>query len=610
VEPMEIVEPSNEMRALQAVLKEEENEIYFQMLKNISHYRAEIRASVTAAAEVDVYCAKARLGLRLGGVVPEVGSEGAVKCRNARHPVLLLRNQAQLGGGGAGNKTRSNSLTELTRIAAESAARVVGNDISLNASASSLVISGPNAGGKTIVLKTCGLFALMVRHGLPVPAQRGARVDFFEEVMADIGDLQSVSGDLSTFSGHLTVCRQMLARIIKQLNSRGGERPHCLVLLDEIGTGTDPAQGAALAQAILEELVNEGQQNGDVGTGTSRVIVTTHYQRIKELAASDPRFRISAMEFVDNKPTYRLRVGAVGESYALETASRLRLPQPVLVRAESLLDNESRRLIALQKALEEETEHARRLQETLAAKLADLEGREASVEASRREVAGEIQQIRDGLVDRYVADLKQKERDLQALMLRAEKLGSARLLSGAGQMGSSIEELALAGVEQPDGDGAGAQSSQTTLQVMNNMKNALKQERVDVEKEVVGAMTGAAAEVAKVAADPLEPGEPVEAGATLVVLERGSLLGCTGVVTQKNKGRGRIALRIAGAEIKIDRHLVGRPHSGLRAGRTGLFSEKEQEEMSAKQRKLIKMTQGLVEAEGLYKHDSRQPRPK
>jgi DNA mismatch repair protein MutS2 len=96
VEPMEIVEPSNEMRALQAVLKQEENEIYFQMLKNISYYRTEIRASVKAVAEVDVFCAKARVGLRLGGTVPEVGSEGTVRCRNARHPVLLLRNQMQL----------------------------------------------------------------------------------------------------------------------------------------------------------------------------------------------------------------------------------------------------------------------------------------------------------------------------------------------------------------------------------------------------------------------------------------------------------------------------------------------------------------------------------
>jgi DNA mismatch repair protein MutS2 len=140
-----------------------------------------------------------------------VGNEGSIRCVDARHPVLLLRGTEP-----------------------------IGNKIELNQSATALVISGPNAGGKTIVLKTAGLFALMAKHAIPLPAKMGARVDFMQ-VMADIGDMQSVSGDLSTFSGHLVVCREMLSHA----QSYTG---HSLVLLDEIGTGTDPAQGAALAQ--------------------------------------------------------------------------------------------------------------------------------------------------------------------------------------------------------------------------------------------------------------------------------------------------------------------------------------------------------------------------
>jgi len=170
---------------------------------------------------------------------------------------------------------------------------------------------------------------------------------------------QTVSGDLSTFSGHLVVCREML-------RAAEAHKGHSLVLLDEIGTGTDPAQGAALAQAVLEELLNLG----------TRVIVTTHYQRIKELAADDQRFQIAAMEFIDNRPTYRLRLGSVGESYALEAGRRMALPEHVLERANALLDDESRRILALQKKLEEETDRARQRQAEFEGAVRDLAGRE------------------------------------------------------------------------------------------------------------------------------------------------------------------------------------------------------------------------------------------
>ena len=316
VEPFEVVEPTNTMKSVMASMKLEENRILFEMCKCIRQSKDCIERSAKAIAQLDCYRAKALMGLKLEGVIPEVRADGSIRCLDAKHPILLLR-----GGGGT-----------------------VGNDVELDDEKSSLVISGPNAGGKTVVLKTMGLFALMVQYGIPIPAKLGARMDMFE-VFADIGDIQTVSGDLSTFSGHLTICESML----KQAEICSNDKKPNLVLLDEIGTGTDPAQGTALAQAILEEFMNFG----------SRIITTTHFQRIKEFAATNDKVKIAAMEFIENRPTYRLKLGISGESYAIEAARRMKLPDQVLKRAEGLLDDESRRLLALQKQLEEETGQVR-----------------------------------------------------------------------------------------------------------------------------------------------------------------------------------------------------------------------------------------------------------
>ena len=211
--------------------------------------------------------------------------------KEARHPVLLLRDLDD----------------------------VVANDIdNFGADGNQgMVLTGPNSGGKTIILKLMGLVALMARDGIPVPAQEeGARVDFFGPVLADIGDIQSVDGDLSTFSGHMLVCREVLA-------SSGR---NALVLMDEPGSGTDPSQGVAIAQALLESLLESG----------SRVAITTHFLELKQLAASDDRFSVGGMQFVNGRPTYKLQPGVVGESFALAVAERLKLPEKVLSRATEL----------------------------------------------------------------------------------------------------------------------------------------------------------------------------------------------------------------------------------------------------------------------------------
>ena len=185
VEPTEIVRPTNEMRGAEMELRQEEMKVWRRLTREIKENRDDIEKSIASVAQLDLVMARIRLGDILEGVVPEVGNEGIISLKDARHPVLLLR--------GLDN--------------------VVGSDIDIGAGKNQgLVLTGPNSGGKTVILKLMGLCALMARDGIPVPAKsKKARVDFFNPVLADIGDLQSVDGDLSTFSGHMLVCREVLA---------------------------------------------------------------------------------------------------------------------------------------------------------------------------------------------------------------------------------------------------------------------------------------------------------------------------------------------------------------------------------------------------------------
>ena len=539
VEPREVVQPTNDLKLAQVELRKEENAVFFEMCKAIAANRDSIVQSMTVVGQLDVMRAKAALGVRLRGIIPEVGNEGVLHCVDARHPVLVMRG-----------------------------VETVGNCIDLNADAPGLVISGPNAGGKTIVLKTIGLLALMVQHAIPIPARPGARVDQLD-VMADIGDMQMVSGDLSTFSGHLVVCREMLKRA-KHGGGGANQRHHPLILLDEIGTGTDPAQGAVLAQAVLEELM----------ASNARVIVTTHYQRVKELAAAAAdegssllsSFRIAAMEFLDNRPTYRLRMGSVGESFALEAGQRMGLPTHVLVRAESLLDDETRRLVTLQQRLEEEVALARKEQAAAEDIVTALEAERAGMEDNRRSLAEELARVRDGATEKYLVHVKEKERLIEQLVEDAKRAAAS-------------------------GDARGVEAVRT----------AVKEARVETEGCMVAAVVAAEG-----IATALVAGVPVEVGTALIVLEKGNLFRTRGIVTRRNKGRGRVLMRVAGAEVKFERHLLGIPTNknwlvgfgkGHRGGEVGGRAMKEDFlKMSAKDRRLFEMLETeLVDPEQMLK---------
>jgi DNA mismatch repair protein MutS2 len=344
VEPHQVVALNNELRLAEGRLEVAERRILTALSAVLHRVAERALTALEVATTLDLIAARAGLAIRLDAVRPIVGEDGVLHLIGARHPVLALRG-----------------------------IDVVRNDLRLGAQTPILVISGPNTGGKTIALKTAGLCALMVRAGCYVPAVEGSRVDLFHTVIALIGDHQTVHGDHSSFSSHLLALSEMLQ----------AARPGCLYLVDEIASGTDPQQGAALAHAVLEELLQRGP----------RAVITTHFHRLKTVSALDHRFLIGGMQFAHGRPTYRLLIGASGESHALETAARIGLPTALIERARTLMGEGERELAETLAALDKErarAEDASRLAEALTAELAAqrdrLAAREAHIEARAREL--------------------------------------------------------------------------------------------------------------------------------------------------------------------------------------------------------------------------------
>ncbi|HEY7955244.1 MAG TPA: Smr/MutS family protein, partial [Polyangia bacterium] len=257
-----------------------------------------------------------------------------------------------------------------------------------------LVVSGPNAGGKTVALKTAGLAAVMARAGLHVAAQEGSRVPLFSAVLSDVGDDQSLERNLSTFSAHILHLREFLA----------AAQPGTLILLDEIAVGTDPTEGAALAQAVLEELAGRG----------ATCIVTTHYDRLKVLAARDRRFVNASVGFdVESlKPTYELHLGVPGASGAIVVARRLGLGDAICARAKGLGDENQSGIEELLHTLEAERKKARRSRE--AAEAEHSVATSARLEAERRvaQAKERLEQARKAAHDEAVETLRSARAEL------------------------------------------------------------------------------------------------------------------------------------------------------------------------------------------------------
>jgi len=304
VEPTALVELNNRLKVAEIEIRRESRRILEELAGVVSQAAEGLRQDREILSRLDVLAAAARLSAAYDGAAVEIVDDAVVDLRSLRHPLLALR-------------------------AIESRSKVTPNDVALGlvagrSTAKALVVSGPNAGGKTVLLKSVGLAALLARAGLPVPAASGSRVGFFHQVLADIGDQQSVMGDLSTFSAHLA----NLSGILDLAQAASDE--NVLILCDELMVGTHPEQGAALARAMLEVLAE----------APGLVLVTTHFDSLKALAETDTRFRNAGMEYDLQRlrPTFRLKDGVPGRSYAFDIAARIGMPAAVLDRARALMD--------------------------------------------------------------------------------------------------------------------------------------------------------------------------------------------------------------------------------------------------------------------------------
>ncbi len=357
VEPLEAIEANNELQNLKGKEEREIARILFDMTESLRENLPAIETAVNAVAELDFVKAKVEFARVYKAVVPTISNDGTLELTEARHP-LLQANLEQLTA--TSSELAAGTKTETREIVASS--------FTLTSDRSVMIISGANAGGKTVVLKTAGLLSLMAISGLPVPAKL-ARVPFYRSVLADIGDHQSLSANLSTFSSHMSNIASMI----------GECRPPSLVLLDEAGTGTDPEEGSALGVAIVDHFRQKGAQ----------VMASTHYRGLKIYAANDPSVINASVEFDEKtlQPTYKLLIGLAGASSGIEIARRFGIRQDVIDAARQNLDVSAQEAEAYLRRLQDETKRAEDLRialeeerEATAMKYAGLE-----VEASRKE---------------------------------------------------------------------------------------------------------------------------------------------------------------------------------------------------------------------------------
>jgi DNA mismatch repair protein MutS2 len=377
IEPEDVVEAGNRLRIAQTEVTREIERLLAELCQQARERAAELEAQGVTLEALDAAFARGRLSRRAGAREARIASDGTLDLRGLRHPLLLLE---------AG-------------LAPED---VVPNDIALVDGARCLVISGPNAGGKTVAAKAVGLAVLSLRAGLHVACDEGSALPLVDAVFAEIGDEQDLRAGLSTFSARMA----NLAAIVAQAD------PQSLVIADEIGEGTEPGEGAALAQAILEALVQRG----------ALVLATTHFNRLKEVAGSDPRFANASAEFDPDTllPTFRIHVGQPGSSGAMWAAQRMGLDEAVVERARELMDREDSRLEALTRGLSElrqELEAERRLalrmrEESEAARSA-YETRLAALRGAREQALAAMKADLESAFTRARAEIAHVVRGLQ-----------------------------------------------------------------------------------------------------------------------------------------------------------------------------------------------------
>ena len=448
IEPAACLNLNNEVRELKSDEKREVERILRQATAHLRSTRDAMDHNLKALAQFDLLQAKARLANHLDAVVPHLNASSEVEVVDGRNPVLQLHFERLQEQDVAGGPLEDADTRE-----------VVPLDVTLGEDFRTLVITGPNAGGKTVTMKTVGLFALMLAYGLPIPVAPHSTFALFDRLIVDIGDEQSIEEDLSTFSSHVANLRHM----VQEANER------TLVLIDEAGTGTDPEEGGALAQAVLERLTDAG----------ARTIATTHHGTLKTYAHEAEHVENGSMEFdqATLRPTYQFQLGVPGSSYAFEIAERMGLESDILVRARDLagaqktameeliatFESRNQELERQLQAARRETEQAEKERKRYEGKVGKLEKERDKIRQQALEEAERIVNNANARIEQTIREIKEAEAEKEATKKAREQFEQFRddVESRRASVEEDVEEAAEPQEEEapepaPSANGAAA----------------------------------------------------------------------------------------------------------------------------------------------------------
>lgn len=337
IEPMAIVEANNDIRILQGKEQEEIERIICELCRDCGDYADILAENYKVCTELNLYFAKSNLAAKLNCSLPEITDDGKIYLKKARHPLI--------------DKSKAVPI-----------------ELSLGEEYQTLIITGPNTGGKTVALKTAGLLSAMTMCGLLIPVADGSRISVFSHILADIGDSQSIEQNLSTFSSHTNKVIEIL----------GTADESSLVLLDELGSGTDPVEGAALAIAVIRRLMENG----------AKIMVTTHYQELKVFAIDSPSVQNASCEFdiATLRPTYRLIVGSPGKSNAFAISESLGMPSDIIEDAKGRVSDANTRLEEVIGKLEASRLELEREKEQITRLRIQAQEHESAVRKEREEI--------------------------------------------------------------------------------------------------------------------------------------------------------------------------------------------------------------------------------
>ena len=380
IEPQVIVELNNKLRELELAEKAEIDRILAELSSNVAEHFHDIMNNQKLLIDLDVIFAKGKLSCMMKAEEPAIDEDGYLDLRAARHPLIDPK-------------------------------KVVPINVSIGKVYDTLVITGPNTGGKTVTLKTIGLLAMMCQSGLHIPAAGTSRMPVYKDIFADIGDEQSIEQSLSTFSSHMRNTVELVEKA----------ETGTLVLLDELGAGTDPTEGAALAIAILERLASQGAQT----------VATTHYNELKKYAISTPGVENASMEFnVETlSPTYRLSIGVPGKSNAFEISKKLGLPSEIIDRANDLLEKGDiefedvlSAIEADKKRAEDERDEAMALAASMRKQQEELQRREKLLEKREREALQQAKEEARAIIKEAKDTASEVQKELRELS-KVQSLG-------------------------------------------------------------------------------------------------------------------------------------------------------------------------------------------